>query len=213
VLPPSAHHQRSGGTCCSSILPYRYYQSSAPAPAAAAPSTADKASAERDRQAEAKTDKAYDLTIGAASLLGGFTMKDVLGAPSVTDFSQDWALYVYRVLLPATAALDMFAVVTLVLNRYLAARAYKDADEQAYSEFVRATAFHRRRAVWAFLSSLPLFLVAAAAKQFHGLEARLALAGPVPVLLSACGLILFFALLQASSTTSSFTSTSTSTSS
>ena len=39
---------------------------------------------------------------------------------------------------------------------------------------MRSTADHRRRAVWAFLSSLPLFLVAAAAKQFHGLEAYLA---------------------------------------
>ena len=40
-----------------------------------------------------KTDKAYDLTIAAASLLGGFTIKEVLAAPTVENFSQATPLY------------------------------------------------------------------------------------------------------------------------
>ena len=54
----------------------------------------------------------------------------------------------YRVLLPLAAALDLYAVVSLVLNRYLAARAYKDKDRRAHAQFIQSTAQSRRQSVW-----------------------------------------------------------------
>ena len=61
---------------------------------------------------------------------------------------QEWALYAYRVLLPIAAGLDLYAVVSLVLNRYLAARAYKDRGRRAHAEFIKSTAETRRQSVW-----------------------------------------------------------------
>ena len=80
---------------------------------------------EQDRDGKEKMEKAYDLTIAASSLMGGFTVREVLAAPGAVDFSHAWALVLYRLLLPLAAVLDLYAVVVLVLNRYLSARVWK----------------------------------------------------------------------------------------
>jgi hypothetical protein len=125
----------------------------APSRALGSEVAAEEINAVDDKTAAEKTDKAYDLTIAAASLLGGFSMRDVIASPGTAEFgSAPWAFYLYRPLVAVATTLDLYAVIMLVLNRYLAARAYKDIGEAAHRDFSAATAGSRQLAVWAVCS-------------------------------------------------------------
>lgn len=177
-------------SACSAIFAYRYQRADEPSAAAAAPpppagtaphisgsgtaatapDNATQQAVEEPAWSAAKalerTDKAYDLAIGAASLLGGFSIRDVVAAPGLDTFDgHSLAFYLYRPLIAAAVLLDLYAVMGLVLNRYLAARAYKDVGPRAFETFHSATTESRKAAMWAFLTSLPIFLIAAALKQ------------------------------------------------
>ena len=254
--PPPTERLQSWGSTCSSILPYRPVKVCVTASAAPGSGRVDGESCARleegrptptardgarEEEARVLSDKSYDLVIAAGSLMGGFTIKEVLAPPDLHGFSHEAAYCApppaflppvcpppaecrdarpcnrrvstaeaqgpdarsvpapsadaYRVLLPLAATLDLYAVVTLVLNRYLAARAFKDGDWAAHAKFVASSAPHRRHAVWAFVSALPVFVVAAAAKQLHGLSGLLA-AGPVLVLAAGCVVMFYSVLLQ-----------------
>ena len=207
LAPPRVAPVTSFGSCCSSIFPYRFAgpvgvsqppgeaataaaveQSTAEAEAAT--SSARVPAVDANDEAQAKTDKAYDLTIGAASLIGGFAIRDVIASPGVHEFgSNTWAFYAYRPLVAFATTLDLYCVLVLVLNRYLAARAFKDVSENAHARFLAATATTRMAALWAFLYSLPIFLIAAAVKQVHD-ATLLQAAGGILVLVVGCLVLL-----------------------
>lgn len=53
------------------------------------------------------------------------------------DFNWDGAAGLYRLLMATAVALCLYAGLTLILNRYLAARAYKDLSEHAYLDYYK----------------------------------------------------------------------------
>ena len=138
---------------------------------------------------------AYELIITSAAVLGGFSINAALETITESDFGNQAAFDSYAVLLVASSVLDLYAMVTLVFNIYMASRAQALSASELHklealgaagdvdtvtaalarleprsarrrAEFVHNSRAYRSSAVVAFLVSLPCFLGALAAKQF-----------------------------------------------
>ena len=138
---------------------------------------------------------AYQMIITSAAVLGGFAINAAVDDIRETDFGNQAAFEVYAVNLVASSVLDLYAMVTLVVNIYAAARAHALSSSELLelealgvagdvaavnaslarleqrtarwrAEFEYRSRFYRYTAIVAFVVSLPCFLGALAAKQF-----------------------------------------------
>ena len=120
-----------------------------------------------------------------------------------------WAFYTFALLIPAVFWLNLYCILVLVSNRTLAdcllklpksdtlallrcgtveearqqAERARTRAQQGFLRFMEKTAVYRHTAVQAFLASLPLLLIALAAKQFESLPIEVA--APTAALLAA----------------------------
>ena len=137
---------------------------------------------------------AYEMIVTSAAVLGGFAINAAVDTIDESDFGNQVAFDAYAVLLVASSVLDLYAMVTLVVNVYVASRAHalstseleeledlaasgdaavksalarlEQRTAQRRGEFVHRSRFYRSSAVTAFIVSLPCFLGALASKQF-----------------------------------------------
>ena len=138
---------------------------------------------------------AYDILITSAAVLGGFAINAALETIKESDFGNQAAFDSYAVLLVTSALLDLYAMVALVVNKFVASRAealstselqeletlglagdvtavnselarLNERTARRRAEFVHRSRCYRTSAVVAFVVSLPCFLGALAAKQF-----------------------------------------------
>ena len=157
------------------------------------PTSAQSVSMQAQAAAFDKMTPAYDLVINSAALMGGFAISAALGSIQEDDFGNQASFDAYAVLLVISSILDIYAVVSLVFNRYISLRIFElTADdlrcldacgesassathelaqmqrrkEHLHVVFLRRSRRYRDSAVWAFGLSLPCFLGVLAARQF-----------------------------------------------
>lgn len=116
----------------------------------------------------AAAERGQDRVVTAAALLAGFSISALLG--SKADFSLEWTRVLFIFSLLSAAICNVYSVLMLVLNQYLAARIQRTLSSSSASadsdinkdqlRFLKSTRLHRASAFLSFLAGVVSFLLA-----------------------------------------------------